>query len=205
MVKYEKISTARRANAQTIHICHTNRIYFKSSPLVVSIITLSLKDICPNANSYDFFPIKSPKLDYIKWVWESSDQHVSTDAIFPQNPFITLAIGSQLAQKVLLSCIPVTLNQGQQTSTYQNVEFRSTYHHLGLVLRRSSREQKIPGSNPACARIFFGSSHTSDLKIGTPVATLPGAWRYRLAQCQYAETRWGTKFDLQLLSQCGST
>ena len=28
-------------------------------------------------------------------------------------------------------------------------------------------------------RDFSGSSHTSDLKIGTPVATLPGAWRYR--------------------------
>ena len=26
-------------------------------------------------------------------------------------------------------------------------------------------------------RDFSGSSHTSDLKIGTPVATLPGAWR----------------------------
>ena len=25
------------------------------------------------------------------------------------------------------------------------------------------------------------SSHTSDLKIGTPVATLPGAWRYRVS------------------------
>ena len=28
---------------------------------------------------------------------------------------------------------------------------------------------------------FWGSSHTSDLKIGTPVATLPGAWRYRVS------------------------
>ena len=27
---------------------------------------------------------------------------------------------------------------------------------------------------------FSGSSHTSDLKIDTPLATLPGAWRYRL-------------------------
>ena len=38
-----------------------------------------------------------------------------------------------------------------------------------------------PGSNPACAGIFSGSSHTSDLKNGTPVATLPGAWRYRVS------------------------
>ena len=41
------------------------------------------------------------------------------------------------------------------------------------------REWKIPGSNHACAGIFSGSSHTSDFKIGTPVATPPGAWRYR--------------------------
>ena len=53
---------------------------------------------------------------------------------------------------------------------------------VGLVVRRPPRERKIPGSNPACALgIFSGSSHTSDLKIGTPVATLPGAWRYRVS------------------------
>ena len=28
---------------------------------------------------------------------------------------------------------------------------------------------------------FSVLSHTSDLKIGTPVATLPGAWRYRVS------------------------
>ena len=28
-------------------------------------------------------------------------------------------------------------------------------------------------------RDISGSSHISDFKIGTPVATLPGAWRYR--------------------------
>ena len=28
---------------------------------------------------------------------------------------------------------------------------------------------------------FPGSNHTSDLKIGTPVATLSGAWRYRVS------------------------
>ena len=27
---------------------------------------------------------------------------------------------------------------------------------------------------------FLRPSHTSDLKIGTPVATLPGNWRYRV-------------------------
>ena len=57
---------------------------------------------------------------------------------------------------------------------------------VDLVVRRPPREWKIPGSNPACSRIFSGSSHTSDSKIGTPVATLPGAWRYRVS----AETGW---------------
>ena len=52
---------------------------------------------------------------------------------------------------------------------------------VGLVVRRPPRERKVPGSNPDCGGIFSGSSHTSDLKIGTPVATLPGAWRYRVS------------------------
>ena len=52
---------------------------------------------------------------------------------------------------------------------------------VGLVVRRPPRERKVPGSNPACDGIFSGSSHTCDLNIGTPVATLPGAWRYRVS------------------------
>ena len=56
-----------------------------------------------------------------------------------------------------------------------------SHHLVGLVVRRPPRERKILGSNPACAGIFSGSSHTSDLNIGTPVATLPGAWRYRIS------------------------
>ena len=51
----------------------------------------------------------------------------------------------------------------------------------GLVVRCPPPERKIPGSNPVCAGIFSGSSHTRDLNIGTPVATLPGAWRYRVS------------------------
>ena len=52
---------------------------------------------------------------------------------------------------------------------------------VGLVVRRPSRERRIPGSNPACDGIFSGSSRTSDSKIGTAVATLSGAWRYRVS------------------------
>ena len=52
---------------------------------------------------------------------------------------------------------------------------------VGLVVRHPPRERKILGLNPACARIFSKLSHTSDSKIGTPVATLSGAWRYRVS------------------------
>ena len=52
---------------------------------------------------------------------------------------------------------------------------------LAEWLRRPPRERKIPGSNLACAGFFSGSSHASDFKIGTPVASLPGAWRYRVS------------------------
>ena len=52
---------------------------------------------------------------------------------------------------------------------------------VGLVVRRPPRVRKVPGSNPTCAGIFSGSSHTCDLNIGTPLATLPGAWRYRVS------------------------
>ena len=58
--------------------------------------------------------------------------------------------------------------------------FHTADRLVGLVVRRPPRERKIRGSNPACAGICSGSSHTSDSKIGTPVATLSGAWRYRV-------------------------
>ena len=68
------------------------------------------------------------------------------------------------------------------TATFFLRTFCPCGHRLvGLVVRRPPRERKIPVSNPACAGIFSGSSHTSDLKIGTPVTTLPGAWHYRVS------------------------
>ena len=52
-------------------------------------------------------------------------------------------------------------------------------HLFGLVVWASAPTVAHLGSNPACAGVLYGSSHTSGLKIGTPEATLPGAWRYR--------------------------
>ena len=70
---------------------------------------------------------------------------------------------------------------------------------LSLWLRRQPQERNIRGSIPVCAvwvfqghcfpgffvwifpEFFSGSSHTSDLKIGTQVATLSGTWPYRVS------------------------
>ena len=76
-----------------------------------------------------------------------------------------------------LQCFAYTHPDGRERSAFHPLSYRL----VGLVVRRLPRERKIPGSNPAYAGIFSGSSHTSDLKIGTPVATLPGAWRYRVS------------------------
>ena len=65
---------------------------------------------------------------------------------------------------------------------------------VGLGVKASTSRAKDPGFDSRLRRDFSGSSHTSDLKIGTPVATLPGAWRGMgqrwdwSARCQYTVT-----------------
>ena len=51
---------------------------------------------------------------------------------------------------------------------------------VGLVVKASASRAEDPGIEYRL-RIFPGSSHTSDFKIGTPVATLPDARRYRVS------------------------
>ena len=50
----------------------------------------------------------------------------------------------------------------------------------GIVVKASVSGAQDPGFESRLRRDFSGSSHTSDFKIGTPVATLPGAWWYRV-------------------------
>ena len=55
------------------------------------------------------------------------------------------------------------------------------YRLGGLVVKASASGAEDPGFESRLRRDFSGSSHTSDLKIGTPVTTLPGAWHYRVS------------------------
>ena len=52
---------------------------------------------------------------------------------------------------------------------------------VGLVVKASASRAKDPGFESRVRRDFSGSSHTSDLKNGTLVATPPGAWRYTVS------------------------
>ena len=94
----------------------------------------------------------------------------------------------------------------------QSVEHGVRDRLVGLVVTASASRAADPEFDCRFLRWdFSGSSHTSDLQIGTAVAPLPGAWRYRVS----AKTGWPgvyvlragemESFDPQLLSQCGST
>ena len=52
-----------------------------------------------------------------------------------------------------------------------------TDHHARLVFKTSASRVPDLALVPAFTRV----SHTSDLKIGNPVVTLPGTWHYRVS------------------------
>ena len=49
------------------------------------------------------------------------------------------------------------------------------------MVKACASRAEDPGFESRLCREFPGSSHTSGLKIGTPVSALPGAWRYRVS------------------------
>ena len=51
---------------------------------------------------------------------------------------------------------------------------------VGLMVKAFASRAEDAGI-PLASGIFLGPSHSSDLIIGTPVATLPGAWSYRVS------------------------
>ena len=60
-------------------------------------------------------------------------------------------------------------------------QFPALNYLVGLVVKVSASRAKDPGYESCWWRDFSGSSHTSDLNIGTPVAALPEAWRSRVS------------------------
>ena len=61
------------------------------------------------------------------------------------------------------------------------VELCVEYMCVGLVVKASASRAEDPGFESRLRRDFFWVSHTSDFKIGTPVAALPGTWHYSVS------------------------
>ena len=55
------------------------------------------------------------------------------------------------------------------------------YRLAGLEVKASASGAEDPGFESRLRWDFSGSSHTSDLKIGTPVAFPPGTWYHRVS------------------------
>ena len=67
------------------------------------------------------------------------------------------------------------------TSQHQFTAISQHTSHRLAGLAASASEAEDPGFEFRLRRDFPESSHTSDFKIGNPVATLPGAWHYRVS------------------------
>ena len=74
--------------------------------------------------------------------------------------------------KLAFTCVGLACFPCRSASQLQN-------RLVGLVVKASASGAEDPGFESRLRQDFSGSSHTSDLKMGTPVATLPGAWHYR--------------------------
>ena len=92
-----------------------------------------------------------------------------------------------------ISCLRYTILFGNpRYVTYRSSQVAD--HLIGLVVKASASGAEDPGFKSHLQRDFSGSSHTTDLEISTPVATLPGAWRYRVS----AGTGWPSVSGLKI-------
>ena len=83
-----------------------------------------------------------------------------------------------------MQCLPQWLSGKASTSRGADTELNPASpgrdRLVGLVVKASASRAEDPGFESR-AGISSGWSHTSDLKIGTPVATLPGARCYTVS------------------------
>ena len=76
-------------------------------------------------------------------------------------------------------CLAVSNPQSQHSDELDHS--LQVNRHTGLAVKASALRAEDLEFETRLRRDISGLSHTSDLKIGTPVATLPGAWRYRVS------------------------
>ena len=72
---------------------------------------------------------------------------------------------------------PVVLGKARKPTIHLHAVFYEKDCLVGLVVKAYASRAEDPEFESRLRRDFPGSSHTSNLKIGAPVVTLPGAWR----------------------------
>ena len=78
---------------------------------------------------------------------------------------------------VLLLCLSNSFTCIFPISFFKRYHYLKLYHLVGLVVKASTLRAEGPWFNSRfCSGDFSKQSYTSNLKIGTPVATLPDAW-----------------------------
>ena len=92
-------------------------------------------------------------------------------------------VSARTGRSSILNCEWATLRVWPETSFSVGSACICTIDHLiGLVVKASALRLEDQGFESCLCQDFSGSSHSNDLKTGTlPVATLPGAWRYRVS------------------------
>ena len=116
-----------------------------------------------------------------RWV---GDGHTNAD--------VGLAWSRSSLPRVTLKTTPILIWLNADHSQTQGMEWQPLPFSTPLFFRQSVLwccgqslfRDRLTGQVVKASALgvdFSGSSHTSDLKIGTPVATLPGAWHYRVS------------------------
>ena len=106
---------------------------------------------------------------------------ISMNYIYFISSFIFGPIAYTLKER--LSNLQTAIFPKDSRNSLRNSWFSWKHWSVTYCLTEANSDKFTPSksSNPAGAGIFSVSSHTSDLKIGTPVATLPGAWRHKVS------------------------
>ena len=86
-----------------------------------------------------------------------------------------------LFKRTILNCYSLMVSLSGIVVSHRWRWLLSPDRLVGLVVKASASGAEDPGFESRLRWDFSGSSHTSDFKIGTPVATLSGGWHYRVS------------------------
>ena len=109
-----------------------------------------------------------------------SDSFCDFESVHSGNRLIT-GPPTQQAVSPSVKAWPLWLPSGKVSACRFEPGFPCGDRLVCLIVKASASRAENPVFESRLLRDFSGSSHTSDLKTGTPVATLPGAWLYRVS------------------------